>query len=123
MSWIISDINRNGACYSLHASNGEDCTDIRMVKRLSNFIQALQPANWLLHLRSAERMVLDFFSMNWMKYHRMWPVYIADMYDLQHRAPDVWAGGDYVEDVSAAKNTISQKQQLDGIMLVSKKIK
>ena len=26
-----------------------------------------------------------------MKYHRMWPIYIADMYDLQDRAPDVWA--------------------------------
>ena len=26
-----------------------------------------------------------------MKYRRMWPVYIADMYDLQHRSPEVWA--------------------------------
>ena len=26
-----------------------------------------------------------------MKYQRIWPVYIADMYNLQHQAPDVWA--------------------------------
>ena len=25
-----------------------------------------------------------------MKYCRMWPVYIADMYNFQHRASDVW---------------------------------
>ena len=55
------------------------------------FIQTSRSCNWFLHLKSAEEMMLDFSSMNRMKYHRMWPVYIADIYDLQNRAPDVWA--------------------------------
>ena len=63
---------------------------IRMVKRLLNFIQASRSRNWSLHLKSSEEMMLNFSSMNRMKYRKMWPVYIADMYDLQHRAPAVW---------------------------------
>ena len=35
--------------------------------------------------------MLDFSDINLMKYVRIWPVYINDMYDLQHRAPDLWA--------------------------------
>ena len=47
---------------------------ISMVKRLLNFIQASRSCNWLLHLKSAEEIMLDFSSMNRMKYRRMWPV-------------------------------------------------
>ena len=61
-----------------------------MVKRLLNFIQSSWSRNWLFHLKSAEEMMPDFSSMNRTKYHRTWPVYIANMYDLQHRAPYVW---------------------------------
>ena len=62
---------------------------IRIVKRLLNFIQASRSRNWLFHLKSAEEMMLDFSIMNRMKYRRMWPVYIAHMYGLQHRAANV----------------------------------
>ena len=64
---------------------------IRMVKRLLNFIQASRSPNWLVYLKSAKEMMLNFSSMNRMKHRIMWPVYIAGMYDLQHWAPDVWA--------------------------------
>ena len=60
-----------------------------MVKILLNFIQASRSRNCLLHLKSAEKMLLDFSSMNRMRYRRVGPVFIADMYDLQHEAPDV----------------------------------
>ena len=33
----------------------------------------------------------DFPNMIQMKYHRMWPVYIAGIYNLEHRDADVWA--------------------------------
>ena len=64
---------------------------VRMMKRLLNFIQASRSRDWVFDVKSAEEMMLDFSSMNQMKYHRMWPIYIADMYNLQHQAPDVWA--------------------------------
>lgn len=35
--------------------------------------------------------MLDFRSMNRMKCHRMCRVYIVDIYDPQHRDPNVWA--------------------------------
>ena len=62
---------------------------IKMVKRLLNFIKLSWSCNWLLHFKSIEEMMLGFSSMNRMKYRRMWPVYITDMYDFQHRAPDL----------------------------------
>ena len=64
---------------------------VRMVKKLLNFIQASRSRNCLLHLKSAEEMMLNFSSIHRIKYRRMWSVYIVDMYDLQYRAPDVWA--------------------------------
>ena len=47
--------------------------------------------NWLLNLKSEEEIMLDFSGINQMKYVRIWPLYINDMYDLQHRAADLWA--------------------------------
>ena len=62
-----------------------------MVKRLLSFIQASRSRSWLSHFKSAEELMLDFASMNSLKYRRKWPAYVPDMYDLQHRDPDVWA--------------------------------
>ena len=52
---------------------------MRILERLLNFIQASRSRNWLLHIKSAKEIMLDFFSMNRMKHRRMWP------------GPDVWA--------------------------------
>ena len=62
-----------------------------MVTRLLTFVEASPAWNWLLDHKVAEEMMLDFSSMNRVKYCIMRPVYIVDMYNLHHRAPDVWA--------------------------------
>ena len=60
-----------------------------MVKILLNLIRASRSCNLLVHLESAEETMLDFSSMNRMKYHIVWPVYIADMCNLHHGALDI----------------------------------
>ena len=63
---------------------------IKTVKRLLTFFRTLRPRKWLLHFNAAEKLILDFSSFNRMKYCIMFPIYIPDMYGLQHRVPDVW---------------------------------
>ena len=54
-----------------------------MVKILLNFIQASRSRNCLLHHKSAEKMLLDFSSMNRMRYRRVGPVFICTIFSIQ----------------------------------------
>ena len=61
-----------------------------MLARLVMFIEASRNRDWSLYLRSAKALIQDFSSMDWIKYSRMWVVYIADMTKLQTEDPEVW---------------------------------
>ena len=57
---------------------------IKTVKRLLTFSRTLRTRKWLLHFNAAEKLMLDFSSFNRMKYCTIIPIYIPDMYGLQH---------------------------------------
>ena len=61
-----------------------------MVKRLLLFIEASRIRNWEQHLFSAESLIPDLASMNRMKYRRMLPVYISEMYFLKDNDTISW---------------------------------
>ena len=61
-----------------------------MVERLLIFIHASRSRNWELHLSSTEELVRDITSMDRIKYRRMLPVYLAEMYTLKRMDPIVW---------------------------------
>ena len=65
-------------------------TYMRMVERLLIFIHASRSRNWELHLCSTEELVRDITSMDRIKYRRMLPVYLAEMYALKRTDPIVW---------------------------------
>ena len=65
-------------------------TYMRMVERLLIFIHASRSRNWELHLSSTEELVRDITSMDRIKYRRMLPVYLAEMYALKRTDPIVF---------------------------------
>ena len=69
------------------------------------FIAASRNADMTLHLAAGEQLSKLYFSMDRIKYKRLWPRYISDMHDLRTTYPDTWnelVGGS----LSVSKNGI-----------------
>ena len=69
------------------------------------FVAASRKADMTVHLAEGEQQLKLFFSMDRMKYNRLWPRYIYDMHDLRTTYPDTWnklVGGS----LSVSKNGI-----------------
>ena len=54
------------------------------------FVAASCNADMTLHLATGEQLSKLFFSMDRIKYKRLWPRYISDMHDLRTTYPDTW---------------------------------
>ena len=54
------------------------------------FVAASRNADMTLHLAAGEQLSNLFFSMDRIKYKRLWPRYISDMHDLRTTYPDTW---------------------------------
>ena len=63
---------------------------MRMFERLLLFIHATRSQNWSLHLSAAEDLIPDLLSTDRIKYGRLLPVYLAEMYSLETSDPVVW---------------------------------
>ena len=63
---------------------------MRMFERLLSFIHATRSRNWPLHLSSSEALAEDLESADRIKYGRLMPVYIAEMYALEQSDPVIW---------------------------------
>ena len=69
------------------------------------FVAASRNADMTLHLAAGEQLSNLFFSMDRIKYKRLWLRYISDMHDLRTTYPDTWnelVGGS----LSVSKNKI-----------------
>ena len=69
------------------------------------FVAASRNANMELHLAAGELLSRLFFSMDRIKYKRLWPRYISDMHDLKTKYPETWkelVGGS----LSVSKNDV-----------------
>ena len=69
------------------------------------FLAASRNADMTLHLGAGEQLSELFFSMDRIKYNRLWPRYISDVHDLRTTYPDTWnerVGGS----LSVSKNGI-----------------
>ena len=54
------------------------------------FVAASRNADTTLHLAAGEQLSKLFFSMDRIKYKRLWPRYLSDMHDLRTTYPDTW---------------------------------
>ena len=63
---------------------------LRRVESILYFIAATRTADLHLHLQAGEELSKIFFSMDRIKYKRLWPRYLADMKELQQKFPDTW---------------------------------
>ena len=63
---------------------------MRMFERLLRFLRATRSRNWPLHLSSSEALAEDLESADRIKYGRLLPVYIAEMYALEQSDPVIW---------------------------------
>ena len=80
--------------FDCERTNNSQCqmikTYMRMVERLLLFIHASRSRNWKLHLSTTEELMRDITSMDRIKYRRMLPVYLAEMYALESSDPLIW---------------------------------
>ena len=60
------------------------------VETILYFVAASQNADLNLHFEAGEALSKLFFSMDRLKYKRLWPCYIADMHALKTNHPDTW---------------------------------
>ena len=60
---------------------------IHRVDTILCFVAASRNADLVLHLEAGEALSKMFFDMDQIKYKRLWPRYIADMYDLRTDHP------------------------------------
>ena len=80
--------------FDCERTNNSQCqmikTYMRMVERLLLFIHASRSRNWKLHLSTTEELMRDITGMDRIKYRRMLPVYLAEMYALESSDPLIW---------------------------------
>ena len=60
---------------------------LHRVETILYFVAASRNANFELHLEAGEALSKLFFSMDRIKYKRLWPRYISDMHDLRKNHP------------------------------------
>ena len=78
---------------------------MRRVEIVLFFLAESRNADMTLHLAAGEQLSKLFFSMDRIKYERLWPRYISDRHDLRTTYPDPWyelVGGS----LSVSKNGI-----------------
>jgi len=63
---------------------------IHRVEAILLFVAATRNADLELHLKAGEQLSKLFFDFDRIKYKRLWPRYIADMYDLRTNHPETW---------------------------------
>ncbi len=63
---------------------------LHRVETILFFISASRNADLSLHLQAGEALNQLFFAMDRIKYKRLWPRYIADMYMLKISYPETW---------------------------------
>ena len=63
---------------------------LHRVEAILFFVAASRNADLELHLQAGEALSKLFFSMDRIKYKRLWPRYIADMHDLKTDHPETW---------------------------------
>jgi len=78
---------------------------LHRVEVILHFVAASQNANFNLHLQAGEKLSKIFFTMDRIKYKRLWPRYISDMYALKSSHPETWRELE-AGNISITKNTI-----------------
>src|SRR6218665_61384 len=74
---------------------------LHRVETILFFVAATRNADLEVHLQAGEQLSKLFFAFYSIRYKRLWPRYIADMYDLRTNHPKTWAGN-----ISVTKNDI-----------------
>ena len=75
------------------------------VETILYFVAASRNADLHLHLEAGEALSKLFFAMGRIKYKRLWPRYIADMYALKIDHPETWRELEE-SNISVTKNAI-----------------
>ncbi|KAJ4946949.1 hypothetical protein JOQ06_008992, partial [Pogonophryne albipinna] len=75
---------------SQHAMYKAMMSYLHRVETILFFVAATRNADLELHLQSGEALSKLFFSMDHIKYKRLWPRYITDMHDLRINHPQTW---------------------------------
>ena len=60
---------------------------LHRVKTILLFVEASRNADLALHLEAGDALSKLFFALNRIKYKRLWPRYIADMYEMKTKYP------------------------------------
>src|SRR6218665_2045516 len=63
---------------------------LHRVETILFFVAATRNADLELHLQAGEQLSKLFFAFDRIKYKRLWPRYITDMYDLRINHPKTW---------------------------------
>jgi len=63
---------------------------LHRVETILSFVAATRNADLELHLQAGEQLNKLFFAFDRIKYKRLWPRYITDMYDLRTNHPKTW---------------------------------
>jgi hypothetical protein len=78
---------------------------LHRVETILFFVAASRNADLVLHLEAGEALSKMFFAMDRIKYKRLWPRHIADMYDLRTNHPNTWRELE-AGNISVTKNEI-----------------
>lgn len=78
---------------------------LHRVEVILHFVAASRNADFNLHLQAGEELSKIFFAMDRIKYKRLWPRYISDMYALKSSHPETWRELE-AGNISVTKNTI-----------------
>ena len=78
---------------------------LHRVEAILHFVAASRNADLNLHLQAGEELSKIFFAMDRIKYKRLWPRYISDMYALKTSHPETWRELE-AGNISVTKNTI-----------------
>ncbi len=79
---------------------------LHRVKTILFFISASRNAGLSLHLQAGEALNKLFFAMDRIKYKRLWPCCIADMYMLKINYPETWKELAEKGNISVTKSAI-----------------
>ena len=63
---------------------------LHRVKTILLFVEASRNADLALHLEAGDALSKLFFALDRIKYKRLWPRYIADMYEMKIKYPATW---------------------------------
>ena len=61
-----------------------------LFENILHFIRASREQSWNLHLQSLNALCPYFFAFDMLNYARMTPIYLAQMFELKEKEPDIW---------------------------------